>query len=310
MNKIFKRLFLFFIISISFLGYIYSEDWVPNTFDNSKFEKANNSVKEYILTNGTYLSGTNDFSFYYLNDVNISQDSIKPEKNYKFVFVILYKEKVYYFKSFNNTRPGIMDYSIISCAPPIIFLKFNSGIGLDTVIISYDGTDFLMNSIDCVWQSFDDQERYNGLMSIPNKYYYLQGRKILKKEMHDQTYVYSDDKDKIYDPSKHYRLWLLGIAGAGSISEVYYQTFITDDNLRLRTSNSKDANVITLLKKGTEVRVLSIDPAITQMEGKNGFWVLVETETKYIGWIWSNYLKNFDYESTRHLKDFEPMKTW
>ena len=99
---------------------IYSEDWVPNTFDNRKFEKANSAVKEYIVKNGTYLSGTNDFSFYYLNDVNISNNSIKPEKNHKFVFVILYNGKVYYYKSFNNYSSGIMDYSIISNAPLLI----------------------------------------------------------------------------------------------------------------------------------------------------------------------------------------------
>lgn len=310
MKRIIRKLFLLFIISLCFLENLYSEDWVPNTFDNKKFEKANNAVKEYIVKNGTCLSGTNDFSFYYLNDVNISSDSIKPEKNYKFVFVILYKEKVYYYKSFNNYSSGIMDYSIISCEPPIIYLKFNSGIGLDTVIISFDGSDFVMNSIDCVWQSFSDAEKYNALMSIPTKYYYLQGRKILRRNMHDQTYVYSDDKDKIFDQNSHQRIWLLGIDDATSMSEVYYQTYITDDNLRLRTSNSKDANVITLLKKGTEVRVLSIDPAITQMEGKDGFWVLVETDTEYIGWIWSNYLKGFSYERTRHLKDFDPPKNW
>ena len=128
--------------------------------------------------------------------------------------------------------------------------------------------------------------------------------------MHDQTYVYSDDEDKIFDQNSHHRIWLLGIDGAKSVHEVYFQTYITDDNLRLRTSNSKDANVITLLKKGTEARVLSIDPAITQMEGKDGFWVLIETKRGYIGWIWSNYLNQFSYEWTRHLKDFDPPKTW
>ena len=194
----------------------------------------------------------------------------------------------------------------------LLYLKFNSGIGLDTVIISFDGSDFVMNSIDCVWQSFSDAEKYNALMSIPTKYYYLQGRKILKQDdfLEGMTYVYSDDKDKIYDSKNHYRLWLLGIDGAKSVHEVYYQTYITDDNLRLRTSNSKDANVIALLKKGTEVRILSIDPAITQMEGKNGFWVLVETDKENIGWLWSNYLQAFSYESTRHLLDFDPPKTW
>lgn len=310
MNRMVKKLLLSLAITVCFLGNMYSEDWVPNTFDNKKFEKANNTVKEYVAKNGTYLSGTNDFCFYYLSDVNISQDSIKPEKNHKFVFVILYKEKVYYYKSFNNYSSGIMDYSIISCEPPIIYLKFNSGIGLDTVIISFDGSDFVMNSIDCVWQSFSDAEKYNALMSIPTKYYYLQGRKILRRNMHDQTYVYSDDEDKIFDQNSHHRIWLLGIDGATSMSEVYYQTYITDDNLRLRTSNSKDANVITLLKKGTEARVLSIDPAITQMEGKDGFWVLIETKRGYIGWIWSNYLNQFSYEWTRHLKDFDPPKNW
>lgn len=305
-----KKIIVVYSILICLCSAIFAEDWQPNTFDNEKFEKANNTVKEYVVKNGTYLSGTKDFSFYYLNDVNISSSSIKAEKNSKFVFVIIYKEKVYFYKSFNHYESGIMDYSIISCTPPIIYLKFNSGIGVDTVIISFDGSDFVMNSIDCVWQSFSDTESYNALMSIPYKYYYLQGRKILKKDFVEHTYVYSDEKDKIYNPNNHYRLWLLGIDGAQSVKDVYYQTYITDDNLRLRTSNTKDSNVITLLKKGTEVRVLSVDPAITQMEGKNGFWVLVETETCYIGWVWSNYLKAFDYETTRHFMDFDPPKTW
>ena len=34
MKRIFMNCFLLFIISICFLENIYSEDWVPNTFDN------------------------------------------------------------------------------------------------------------------------------------------------------------------------------------------------------------------------------------------------------------------------------------
>ncbi|MBQ5471639.1 MAG: SH3 domain-containing protein, partial [Treponema sp.] len=123
-------------------------------------------------------------------------------------------------------------------------------------------------------------------------------------------YVYHDEKDKIYEPGSHYRLWLLGIDGAKSVSEVYYQTYITDDNIPLKTSNFKDAKVTALLEKGTEVRVLSVDPSLNKMEGKNGFWVLVETETERIGWLWSACLKDFSHETTRHFRDFDPIKTW
>ena len=310
MNRTFGKLFFVFMIALCFSVNAYSEDWLPNIFDDTKFEKANDTVKEYVVKNGIYLSGTKDFSFYYLNDVNISPSAIKAEENHKFVFVILYKGKTYFYKSFNAYRPGIMDYSIISCTPPIIYLKFNSGIGLDTVIISYDGTDFVMNSIDCIYASFENQGRYGELMSIPSKYYYLQGRKIFKNDFAGQTYVYSDEKNKIYEPDSHYRLWLLGIDDAKSVSEVYYQTYITDDNIPLRTSNSKDAKVTALLEKGTEVRVLSVDPSLNKMEGKNGFWVLVETETERIGWLWSACLKDFSHETTRHFRDFDPIKTW
>ena len=93
MKRIIRKLFLLFIISICFLGNIYSEDWVPNTFDNKKFEKANNAVKEYIVKNGTYLSGTNDFCFYYLSDVNISQDSINQRKIINLFLLFCIKEK-------------------------------------------------------------------------------------------------------------------------------------------------------------------------------------------------------------------------
>lgn len=312
MNRTAKKFLLSFAITFCFLANIYAEDWIPNIFDNHKFEKANNTVKEYIIKNGTYLSGTKDFSFYYLNNVSISSDSIKPVENRKFVFSIVYKNKAYYFESFNRYDLGIMNYSIISTTPPIIYLKFYSGIGLDTVMISYDGSDFLINGIDCISERFDTENpgRYNELMAIPLKYSYLQGRKILKQDFADVSYVFSDDKEKIYDVNSHYRFWLLGIDSARSVHEVYYQTILTDDNLPLRTSNSKNANTITLLKKGSQVRIINIDPLINQMEGKNGFWVLIETEEGYIGWIRSNYLKDFSYETTRHFKDREPLKTW
>ena len=48
------------------IGAVYAEDWEPSVYDNEKLSKANDTVKEYIIKNGTYLSGTENFSFYYL----------------------------------------------------------------------------------------------------------------------------------------------------------------------------------------------------------------------------------------------------
>ena len=49
-----KKFFLFFAIAFCFLGNIHSEDWEPEVFDNYKFERADDAVKEHILKNGTY----------------------------------------------------------------------------------------------------------------------------------------------------------------------------------------------------------------------------------------------------------------
>ena len=306
-----KKFCLFFAIVFCFLGNIHSEDWEPEVFDNYKFEKANDAVKEHILKNGTYLSGIKDFSFFHLDSLSANENS-GSVGNHKSIFAIVYNKKAYYFNASDYCQGPAMDYSIISCEPPVIYLKFKTNVGVNTAVISYDGTDFLMNSTDCVFAVYDDEDagRFKELLTIPMKYCYFQGRKIFSRSSHSQFYVFSDEKEKISDINSHYRFNFYGIDGAKSINKLYYQTVVTDDNLRLRTSPSKEANVITLLKKGTKVRVLSIDPAITQMEGKDGFWVLVETKSGFIGWIWSNYLNRFYYESTRHFLDREPVKNW
>lgn len=311
MNKIFKKLLSACAVAAVFLSQLCAEDWEPTIFDNQKFKRADKAVKDYIEKNGTYLSGTDDFAFFYLKNATVSGSSVQTAESSK-VFSIVYKDTAYYFETSDNYYSGQMDYSVISLSPPVIYLKFSSRIGLNTVVISYDGSDFLMNSINCLSEYYDDEKpgRYYALMSIPFKYSYLQGRKLLKQDTGSVSYVYSDDKDKMYESANHFRFWLLGIDGAKSVSEVYYHTIVTDDKLRLRTSNSKNAAVIAHLSKGTKVRIINIDTAITQMEGKDGFWVLVETNTGFIGWLWSNYLKGFDYETTRHFLDRDSIKTW
>ncbi len=269
-------------------------------------------LKALSKKNGTYLSGTDDFSLYFIRNVNIYSDSIDNKGSDNVVISIVYKGQAYYheFSVYGNYESGKIDYSVISANPPIIYLNYVRYSDLNKVIISFDGSDFVMNTIDCryVHYDMDEPSEFRGLISIPYKYAYLQGKKILS--INGCKNVYSQDEDRMFDTNYNYRFFLIGVDGDYYENDVYFQTYITDDNLRLRTSNSKNGSVIKHLNKGTLVRILNIDPARMQMEGKYGFWVLVETSDSYIGWIWSNYLNKFDYDSTNHYSDRPVFKSW
>ena len=311
MNLKLKKLVVMLAIVFCVVNGIFADDWEATIYDNEKFEKANDTVKSFIEKNGTYLSGTDDFSLYFIRNVNIYSDSIDNKGSDNVVISIVYKGETFYhdFSVYGNYESGKIDYSVISTNAPIIYLNYVSYSNLNKVIISFDGSDFVMNTIDCryVWYDSDEPGEFNSLISIPYKYSYLQGRKILSEN--DCNTVYSQDEEFRYEYDCHYRFFLIGI-DAENYDDVYFQTYITDDNLRLRTSNSKSGNVIKHLNKGTLVRILNIDPEITKMEGKSGFWVLVETSDSDIGWIWSNYLNNFDYDSTNHYLNRPVFKSW
>ena len=312
MNLKLKKLALLFAIIFCVVNGLFADDWEATIYDNERLEKANDTVKSFIEKNGTYLSGTDDFSLYFIRNVNIYSDSIDDKGNDNVVISIVYKGQAYYheFSVYGNYESGKLDYSVISANPPIIYLNYVSYSNLNKVIISFDGSGFVMNTIDCryVHYDMDEPSEFRGLISIPYKYAYLQGKKILS--INGCKNVYSQDEDRMYDTNYNYRFFLIGVDGDYYENDIYFQTYITDDNLRLRTSNSKNGSVIKHLNKGTLVRILNIDPARTQMEGKYGFWVLVETSDSYIGWIWSNYLNKFDYDSTNHYSDRPVFKSW
>lgn len=294
-----------FFILVTFIllnSIVFAEDWIPSIYDGEKLEKAGNIVKNYIEKNGTYLSGTKEFSFYYIKGVNFAYDSIDTKDDTNSVFSIIYKDQVYYL---NDRVINKIDYSVITDNAPVIYLKYVSFDTLNSVIIRYNGTDFLMYTTECATLFYDEENpgEFTKRISIPYRFSYLQGNRTLTvDQIGNSTYVYSKDS---------YRFWLIGIDGVTDINDVYFQTYITDDKLRLRTSNSKNSNVIKLLDKGTLVRILNIDSVMNQMEGKDGFWVLIETYDNYVGWIWSNYLKGFSFDITNHYT-YEPShkKEW
>ena len=62
MNLKLKKLALLFAIIFCVVNGIFADDWEATIYDNENFEKANDTVKSFIEKNGTYLSGTDDFS--------------------------------------------------------------------------------------------------------------------------------------------------------------------------------------------------------------------------------------------------------
>ena len=76
MNKNLKKLVVLLAIIFCVVNGIFADDWEATIYDNEKFEKANDTVKSFIEKNGTYLSGTDDFSLYFIRNVNIYSDSI------------------------------------------------------------------------------------------------------------------------------------------------------------------------------------------------------------------------------------------
>ena len=234
--------------------------------------------------------------------MKITYDSINATGSDNAIVSIVYKGQAWFleFHGRDYNGEGQINYSVLDMNSPVIYFKFSTISAMNTVLISYDGADFFVNTIDSksatYYPSWGEEscEEYNAIMEIPFKYSYLQGKKILNEK--ESQYVFTDINEPRDDYNDNHMFTFLGIQGVSFLKDVYFQTYITDDNLRLRTSNSKDGNVITHLSKGPEVRVINIDPAKTQMEGKAGFWVLIETNDRYVGWIWSNYLKNFDYD--------------
>ncbi len=117
-------------------------------------------LKALSKKNGTYLSGTDDFSLYFIRNVNIYSDSIDNKGSDNVVISIVYKGQAYYheFSVYGNYESGKIDYSVISANPPIIYLNYVRYSDLNKVIISFDGSDFVMNTIDSRYVHYDMDE--------------------------------------------------------------------------------------------------------------------------------------------------------
>lgn len=310
MKSYFKRITLLLTGVILLNAAVFADDWMPTVYSNTPMKKADAETKNFIVKNGTYLSGSDDFAFYYLAGVVESGNTLKAgdeKSDRRTVIAIVYKDTASYFiiSLFNGSCDtkwgnGQFNYSVLSVNPPAILFNFNEW-NANKVAITWDGTGFIINSIDSTNNYCEDNTKYCNYfikyMSFQYKYCYLQGQKVAN-EGEGYRVRYSKESyigQEIYSSECHHLLTFYG-RDTEKDCYVYFTTFITDDSLRLRTSNSKNAGVVKLLSKDTLVRVLNVDPKITQMEGKDGFWVLVETPELYVGWVWSAYLNGFDYD--------------
>lgn len=300
----FKKKFIFLSILLLSIGFAFADDWEPTQYFNTKLEKLSAAGKQKVIQDGTYLSGTNDFAFYYLKDARVESGNILDTQD-RVMISIVYKNTAYYFElnTYSNLNgQGLINYSVISTTPPVIIFYYSSETALQKLSIIYNGTDFLVNTLLCWPFEYPNNwniskrkstESFNRAMEMGYKYFYLQGERYINW---DESHRVADDFQN-YNPDKNHIYNFLGVEGYEyPYSDSYFQSYITDDNLRLRSSNSSSAKVIGHLSKGTLIRVINIDPNVRQMEGKNGFWVLVETLEKEVGWIWSGYINEFIYD--------------
>lgn len=302
MKKSFCRIISLLICCFCFTATVYAEDWEALIFNADGLPKIESKkVKDYVKTNGTYLSGTDDFSMYFLKSALIYKDEIS-ENNSNNTVVFFYKDSTGYLTVYGSNEyigDGQINYSVLNVQEPVVLLKYVGNGNINTVVISHKVNQFIASSIDCVYNCFPSKKnesfmRFNSFMEIPFKFFYLQGKKVLNQY---ETFKLTTDLKMSADNYDYNHIFdILGIEGVQSKDDVYFQTYITDDNLRLRTANTKTANIIKLLSKGTEVRIINVDPNKTTMEGNNGFWVLVETRDRDIGWLWSGYLNEFRFD--------------
>lgn len=302
MKKNFYKIISLVICYFCLTAAVYADDWEPMIFNADGLPKIESKkVKDYVKTNGTYLSGTDDFSMYFLKSTQINKDEIS-ENNYTSIVVFFYKNSTGYLTIYGNNEyngDGQINYSVLNVQEPVVLLKYVGNGNINTVVISHKVDQFIASSVDCVYNCFPNGrnksfEKFNSYMEIRFKFFYLQGKKVLNQY---ETFKITTDLKMSADNYDYNHIFgILGIEGVQSKDDVYFQTYITDDKLRLRTVNTKSANVIKLLSKGTEVRIINVDPNMTTMEGNKGFWVLVETKDRDIGWIWSGYLNGFMFD--------------
>lgn len=285
-----KKLTAIFFLALLTAG-AFADDWHPEVYNNEPLEAGSEAIKTYAQQNGSYLSGTDDFAFYHLGHVSIEGGTITPGDSWNYsTLAIVYQNKCWYFmlNDDSNREAGFINFSVVQTDPvPLIYFVYNSWIGCNKVFITWNGTDFVLNSLDGTYDQWDtsDQRQFDQFMEIPSKFYYLQGERVWE----DRTFSHNVYTDKVQHLLRTYE------SGWDRAAD-YFESHITEDRLRLRTANSKDAKTIKLLDEEVRLRVLAVDPNETQMEGKNGFWVLIQTNEKDVGWIWSNYIAGFDWD--------------
>jgi len=71
--------------------------------------------------------------------------------------------------------------------------------------------------------------------------------------------------------------------------EIATYPYATTSNLRLRSSAMTSANIVTTIKQGTRLTILSKGAEAT-IDGITAHWVQVKTETGETGWCFGGYL--------------------
>lgn len=165
-------------------------------------------------------------------------------------------------------------------------------------MITYDGKNFIVNTIGCEQKKFS-KINFNNSFEFSYKYFYLDGERIVNHLESYKVSLTSDDKNDFFHNDKSHMFTFFGISDSKGNPENYREYFssvITKDNLPLRTRPSAVAKEICNLKENTRIKVLNINPRKTKIDNKYGFWVLVETPFREIGWVWSDNIKDFNYD--------------
>lgn len=278
-----KKFVTVFVLVCLCVGVLVAEDYfAPRINEELVCRDSSSAEYAYIQQNGTYLSGNDKYSFYFVGDVKFSSAGMRAsatDEDYSSrynLLAIIYNGKCYYTDF--SCRP-LIDFSIITSDPtPVISVCQNDLGEYTTCIIAFNGSTFVIRSMDVFNGSHEPSVQ---------KFYELNGKQHSMWFQSDySSFAYIDGAYVFYTETSP------------------LTSFMTDDRVRLRTANSGTSNTIRMLAKDEEVRVLFVDPEEVTMGGEKGHWVLVSVQNKKLqwyspftelGWTWSGYISDFSF---------------
>lgn len=277
-----KRLVMTLIIIFSFSS-LYAEDYIPSFYDWDLRDATSGEVSE-SKANGVVISDSPESIIYIIN---------ATESHNPYLLVNIINSQCNYV--FELSKMLQFGFSLISDYPNLVFtLNYVNGQNdIDFAILFSNGNRVFIRSMHEVPLTGSNWDDIDILLSPPLATNYYSINNIKYKLYRSRESWLSYDKKIV---SYYFR-----------INETYFQLYlkeptdmnfptnINDNDVRLRSKAGLSGTILEKLSHGEKIRVLSIAPIPEIINATKGYWVLVQTESFKVGWVFSQYIKNLSF---------------